>query len=102
MKIEKTSNNLFTKTIDVMFTQMSVKRGIKLFKERAVAAMIKELTQLDKGAIDRKPVVISIDPKLLTPEKRKLVLKAVHLIKEKRDGKIREKLVQTEVDKDNF
>ena len=80
---------MFTKTIDVMFTQMSVKRGIKLFKERAVAAMIKELTQLDKGGMGRKPVVISIDPKLLTPEKRKLALEAVHLIKEKRDGKIK-------------
>ena len=49
MKKEKTFNNLFTKTIDVMFTQMSVKLEIKLFKEQVVAAMIKELTQLDRG-----------------------------------------------------
>ena len=53
-------------TVDVMFTQMSAKRGIKLFQERAVAAMVKELTQLDNGAIGRKPVVIPIDPKLLS------------------------------------
>ena len=41
IKKEKTLNNLFTKKIDVMFTQMSAKRGIKLFKEQAVATMIK-------------------------------------------------------------
>ena len=86
---EKTFNNLFKTTVDVMFTQMSAKRGIKLFKERAVAAMIKELTQLDRGAMDGKPVVIPIDPKLLTSEERKLALEAVHLIKEKRDGKVK-------------
>ena len=47
--------------------------------------MIKDLTQLDRGAVDGKPVVIPIDPKLLTPENKKKALDAVDLIKEKRE-----------------
>ena len=41
--------------------------------------------------MDVKPVIIPIDPKLLTPEKCKLALEAYHLIKEKIDGKIKER-----------
>ena len=88
-KKQADANYFLKTTVDVMFTQMSARRGMKLFKERAVAAMIKELTQLDKGAMDGKPVVIPTDPKLLTPEHKKLALEAVHLIKEKRDGSIK-------------
>ena len=80
---------MFKTTTDVMFTQMSAKRGIKMFKERAVAAMIKELTQLDRRVVDGKPVVIPIDPVLLTQENKKHALAAVHLIKEKRGGDIK-------------
>ena len=65
---------------------MSSKKVIKMFGQREVAAMIKELSQLDRGAIDRKPVVIPIDSKLLSPENKKKVLDAVHLIKEKGKG----------------
>ena len=43
---------------NVMFKQMSSKRGIKLFKERAVAAMYKEFNQLDKLSMPNKPVVL--------------------------------------------
>ena len=93
-KREETNKHEITKDymktmVDVMFTQMSAKRGIKMFKERAVAAMIKELTQLDRGAIDGKPVVIPIDPVLLTQENKKHALEAVHLIKEKRGGDLK-------------
>ena len=35
--------------VNVMFTQMQSKQGFKLFGERAVAAMIKELKQLEEG-----------------------------------------------------
>ena len=88
-KINKTYKNLFTKTMNVMFTQMSAKRGIKMYKERAIAAMMNELSQLDKGVVDGQPVVIPIDPSLLSQEKRRNAMEAVHLIKEKRDGKIK-------------
>ena len=56
-----------------------------------MAAVIKEFTQLDKGAVpsQNKPVVIPIDPKTLTPEDKKKALNAVNLIEEKRDGRIK-------------
>ena len=58
--------NYMKTTVDVMFTQVNVKRGKKIFKQQAVAAMIKELVQMDRGAVDGKPVVIPIDANLLT------------------------------------
>ena len=90
-KQQKYLENYMKVTVDVMFTQMSAKRGIKLFKERAVAAMVKELTQLDRGAVEGKPVVIPIDSKLLLPEEKRKALEAVHLITEKRSGSIKER-----------
>ena len=42
-------------TCNVIFTQMSAKAGFKKFGEAAVAAMIKKLTQLDKGAVPGCP-----------------------------------------------
>ena len=66
--------------------QMSAKKGIKLFGERAVAAMVKEFRQLDKGAFPGKAVVEPIDPRTLTKEELEQVMEAINLIKEKRDG----------------
>ena len=57
--------------VDTMFEQMPAIKGIQIFKERAVAAMVKELTQLDKGAVDGKPVVVTINPDCLTEDKKK-------------------------------
>ena len=68
---------------------MSAKKGIKLFKERAVAAICKEFKQLDEGAIPNKPVVLPQDPSKLTREEKSRALEAVNLIKEKRNGKIK-------------
>ena len=42
--------------------QMSAYKGFKEFGERAVAAMMKELIQPDKGAVPGKLVVIGINP----------------------------------------
>ena len=75
--------------VDVMFTQMSAKKGMKLFGERAVAAMFKEFAQMDKGAVDGKPVFAPQDYKLMTTEEKLKTLEAVNLIKEKRDGSIK-------------
>ena len=66
--------------------QMNAKQGIKLFGERAVAAMIKEFCQLNQGAFPGKPVVEPIDPNTLTAEEMEMVMEAISLIKEKRDG----------------
>ena len=41
-------------SVNLMFTQMQATRGFKLFGERAVAAMIKELKQLEEGPMPGK------------------------------------------------
>ena len=70
------------------YSQMSAKRGIKLFEEQAIAAMFKEFKQLDTGVMPEKPVIAPIDVDQLSPEVRKAALEAVNLIKEKRNGDI--------------
>ena len=73
----------------VMFTQMTAKKGMKLFGEQAVAAMFKEYKQLNEGAVPGKPVLAPIDPDTLSREEKRQSLEAVNLIKEKRCGKIK-------------
>ena len=41
-------------SVNLMFIQMQATRGFKLFGERAVAAMIKELKQLEEGPMPGK------------------------------------------------
>ena len=54
----------------VLFTQMSAKRGIKKFGERAVAAMIKEFKQIHEESMPGKPVVRLVDPHMLSSEQK--------------------------------
>ena len=68
------------------FNQMSARMGIKRFGEEAIAALIKEYTQLDQGAFPGKPVVEPIDYDDLTEEERREALESVNLIKKKRSG----------------
>ena len=68
---------------------MLAKRGIKLFKERAIAAMISKFTQLDQGAMPGKPVVIPIHPRNITAQHKQQVLEAVNLIRRKKCRKIK-------------
>ena len=58
---------------------MSVKDGFKEFGERAKAAMMKVVIELDQKAMLGKPVVTEIHPDNI-PELRKKVLEAVNLI----------------------
>ena len=66
------------------YKQMSFNKGQKLFGERAVAAMIKEYKQMDD-----KSVLGGFDPHTLTMDQKKKALKAVNLIKQKCDGKVK-------------
>jgi len=66
------------------FNQMHASKGIKLFKERDVAALFKEYKQLNDMA-----VVGKVSYEQLTDEDKKRALRAINLIKEKRDGKIK-------------
>jgi KUP system potassium uptake protein len=74
--------------VNVMFAQMSAAKGIKLFGERAVAAMFKEYNQLHDMSVFGK-----VDPDTLTHEQKKKALRAINLIKEKRCGKIKGRTV---------
>ena len=71
------------------YAQMSAKQGFKIFGQAAVAAMVKEFKQLDQGAVPGKPVVAPTDVNTLTPSEKKKALRAVNLIKEKREGKLK-------------
>ena len=77
------------KACDVIFTQMSANVGFKKYGQPAVAAIIKEFTQLNEGAVPGKPVVRPIDAATLSPIEKKKALPAVNLIKEKFDGELK-------------
>ena len=72
--------------------QMIASKGMKLFGERAIAAIIKECEQLDKGAFPDKPVVEPMHEHELTNEEKKAAMNAVSLIKEKRCGKLKARI----------
>ena len=71
------------------FKDMPASKGIKMFGERAVAAVIKEFSQLSEGVTPGKPVIQPVDPSTITAEEMKQALEAVNLIKQKRCGKIK-------------
>ena len=62
----------------VMFTQMGASKGIKLFGERAIAAIVKELKQLEYGPMPRKKFVEAIDPDTLSLLQKKRELNAIN------------------------
>ena len=69
------------------YAQVSLNEGIKRYGEKAVEAMKKEYAQL--GEKD-KDVFETQDPKKLTKEQKRKALRAINLIKKKRDtGKIK-------------
>ena len=75
--------------LHVMFTQMTAKRGIKLFGEEAIAAMYKEYKQLNKGSKKGNPVVTPTPWEALSEDAKHKALDAVNLIKQKCCGKIK-------------
>ena len=79
-----TQKELYIHAVNVIFNQMHASKGIKLFKEEAVAAMFKEYKQLND-----MEVVIRVAYEKLTDEQKRNALDAVNLIKEKRCGKIK-------------
>ena len=88
-KMKKDPNTMFHRALHVMFTQMSAKHGIKTFGEEAVAAMFKEMKQLNQGAMPGKPVVIPVDVANITKKEKKEALNAINLIKRKRDESLK-------------
>ena len=84
------TDDIFKKVVGVFFVQqMSANKGFKVFGERALEAMIKDLKQLNDGAVPGKPVVIPIGNDVLTEGDKKRDLDAVNIIKEKRDRRVK-------------
>ena len=75
--------------VNHVFTQMSAYRGIKKDGEKAIAALFKELKQLNDGAVPGKPGIAPIPFDELTDKDMKQALEAVNLIKEKRCGTLK-------------
>jgi hypothetical protein len=71
-----------------IMTQMTAKAGLKKYGKEAEIALMKEFTQLED-----LNVYESIDATSLTNEQKKGALRAINLIKEKRDGRIKGRTV---------
>ena len=87
-KVEDNPSDLFEYVTHFMFNQMSAKKGIAKHGDVAIAALLSEFTQLeDKDAYEGVHVAD------LTPAQRRAALRAINLIKEKRCGKIKGRMV---------
>ena len=73
----------------MVFTQISEKKGIEKYGERAIAALVKEFKQLNDSAIKGKPVVAHIHPSQILSSEKKKSLNIVTSINEKSDGRIK-------------
>ena len=73
--------------VDMTFTKMTAKKGIKKHGEIAVAAMYKEYTQLE----DIK-VMGELNPDNLTIPQNEVALSAINLIIEKLSRKIKRRM----------
>jgi hypothetical protein len=69
---------------DILMTQMTAKKGIKEYGDRAISAIVKEYDQLDKKNAFEPRFATS-----LTTEERMRALRSITLIKEKRSGIIK-------------
>ena len=68
--------------MNVLFTQVSAKEGIKRWGEEAIAAIVKELKQLQDGAIPGRPVIEPVNYEDLTEiDNRNNTLEAVTVVK---------------------
>jgi hypothetical protein len=89
--VEKADTNpgdLFEYVTHFMFNQMSAKKGIAKHGDKAIAAQLTEFSQLED-----KEVYEGIHVNDLTPTERRGALRAINLIKEKRSGKIKGRMV---------
>ena len=83
-------DQVYKKLVNTIFTQVSAKEGIKRWGEDAIAAIVKELKQLQDGAMPGRPVIEAVKYSDLTEEdKKKHTLEAVTVVKQKRCGKIK-------------
>ena len=81
-------NEIRRKLFDVCYIQMQAKTGIKKHVQRAVAVMLKEYMQLTS-----MEVMCFIKYDDLSNDQKKKALRAINLIKEKRNGVLKERTV---------
>jgi hypothetical protein len=74
--------------VGYVFNQMSAKKGVKIYGDKAVQAIVQECKQLDE-----KKVFDPVRMKDTTAVERKNALRSINLIKEKRSGKIKARTV---------
>ena len=79
---------MLQETMDVCFTQIQAKTGIKKHGQRAIAAMFKEYVQLKDMQVTG---FIRCDD--LTAEQKRRALRVINLIKEKRNGVLKGRTV---------
>mgnify|MGYP000939170828 CR=1 FL=1 len=80
----------FSTCVNACFAQqISAYKGFKEYGEKAVAAMMKELIQLDRGAVENKPVIKPISYDKLSDEDKRKALDAVNIVELKRDGRLK-------------
>ena len=84
MRMRNEQHFLWNWEIAKVFTQVSHKKGIRLFGRRAEVAVIKELSQFKT-----KQVLVPITIQKLTPAKMKNALRLIMVVKKKRDGSIK-------------
>jgi hypothetical protein len=82
------ADDCYNITVNVVFTQMSATKGIKIYGERALTAMFTEYEQLENLEVFQ-----AVNPDNLTQEDKRKALRAINLIKEKRSGKIKGRAV---------
>ena len=63
---------------------MLAKEGIKQFGEKSIATTVKEIKQLNNGAMKGRPVVVPINPLKLAKFEKRAALDAVNIIKKKK------------------
>ena len=92
-KVNIQSKDLFRKMVGIIMTQMSkldkhaqvsVNEGVKRYGEKAIAAILKEFTQLND-----KQVFKPCNPNRLSAATKRKALNLITMIKQKRDGKIK-------------
>ena len=75
--------------VNYILTQMSAKAGIRKHGRAAEAA----LTMAEFAQLDALDVYVTVDPSTLTQEQKKSALRAINLMKEKRDGRLKGRTV---------
>ena len=81
--------NVYGKIVNALFTQVSAKEAIRRWGDEAIVAIIKELKQLQDGAMPGRPVIEPVKyEELSEDDKKNNTLEAVTVVKQKRCGKI--------------